>query len=151
PRIWDLFRFQKKPTEIWLPPLMPNRNRGLIIVGALLVGRALFAPALSFSAEPQLVAASPREHTRLETDWLFHLGDVTARDEVIAPNFDDRSWQRVQLPHDYVREGNYYLPEIPEDQLKVRPVRNHGYLPHGVGWYRRRLLIPESARGKILR
>lgn len=30
--------------------------------------------------------------------WKFHLGDVP---EAVRPSFDDRSWERVRVPHDW--------------------------------------------------
>ncbi|HEX3717430.1 MAG TPA: glycoside hydrolase family 2 TIM barrel-domain containing protein [Verrucomicrobiae bacterium] len=80
----------------------------------------------------------------LDADWLFHRGEVSNSNEVIQANFDDHGWQQVNLPHDYVLDGTYvYSPE--------RWTRGHGYLPYEVGWYRRRLSVPQSAAGKILR
>ncbi len=40
--------------------------------------------------------ASPRRVTRLDDDWRFHLGDVDGGER---PDFDDRAWEAVSLPH----------------------------------------------------
>ena len=77
----------------------------------------------------------------LDADWLFHRGDVSTSNEVLSASFDDRQWQRIQLPHDYVLDGTYDRANDPK----------HGYLPVVVGWYRKHLFISESARGRILR
>jgi beta-galactosidase len=88
--------------------------------------------------------AALRQRTLLDADWRFHRGDVTASNEVISAGFDDQQWQLVQVPHDYVLDGTYA-------DSKDHQVRNHGYLPYVVGWYRKHFIIPEADRGKILR
>jgi beta-galactosidase len=89
-------------------------------------------------------AASVRQRTLLDAGWLFHLGDISPTDQVVGVGYDDGSWRRVDLPHDYVLDGAYV-------QSNDRDFRNHGYLPLEVGWYRKRIAIPESDRGKVLR
>ncbi len=54
------------------------------------------------------------------------------------PNFNDRAWRTVHLPHDYVIEGTF-------DQ---KANKDHGYLPVTTAWYRKRFGIPSSAKGK---
>jgi beta-galactosidase len=77
----------------------------------------------------------------LDADWRFHRGDLSSSNEVLSASFDDGQWQRVNLPHDYVLDGAYARTNE----------EKHGYLPLEVGWYRKRLPIPESHTGKILR
>lgn len=45
------------------------------------------------------------------------------------PKTDDSSWRRLNLPHDFVVEGTF----SPDADMA------HGYLPFGVGWYRKHL------------
>jgi beta-galactosidase len=84
--------------------------------------------------------ATLRQQTLLDADWLFHLGDMPDN-EATATNYDDSSWQQVNLPHDYVLEGAYSRTNDPK----------HGYLPYKPAWYRKHFIIPESDTGKILR
>ncbi|MEM1213248.1 MAG: glycoside hydrolase family 2 TIM barrel-domain containing protein [Planctomycetota bacterium] len=49
-----------------------------------------------------------------------------------AINFDDNDWQPVQLPHDWCVESK------PDPDA---PMRN-GFLPTGIGWYRKRFACP---------
>ena len=63
----------------------------------------------------------------------------------VSPDFDDSSWQKVDLPHDWVVDLPYS-----EDAS-----HSHGYKCVGwkypdtsVSWYRKKLFIPESDRGK---
>ena len=48
--------------------------------------------------------------------------------------FDDSSWRTVNLPHDFVVEGNFTQTA---DMA-------HGYLPYGVGLYRKVISIPSE-------
>ena len=118
--------------------------RGL---GAILLGVAV-AGLSSCSSRPVNPASAPsanaasRQRTLLDADWLFHRGDVLFSNEVVAASYDDRQWERVHLPHDYVLEesGNYSSTND----------RNHGYLPVQMAWYRKHFAIPQSDQGKIL-
>jgi beta-galactosidase len=92
---------------------------------------------------PSATSASPGR-TLLDADWRFHRGDVSASNEVVSATFDDSAWQKVRLPHDYVLDGTY--ANSPD-----REVRNHGYLPYPVAWYRKNFSIPKSDQGKMLR
>ena len=50
-----------------------------------------------------------------------------------GPAFDDSSWARVDLPHDYVLLGDYSEDNEPR----------HGYLPRNQsGWYRKKFNLP---------
>lgn len=63
-------------------------------------------------------------------------GDVA----FVQANFDDREWQQVTLPHDWAIAGPF---------LREGPYGGMGRLPSwGIGWYRRKLEIPASDRGR---
>ncbi len=85
-------------------------------------------------------STAERERTSLDAGWLFHRGDITPADPIIAPAYDDAQWQHVDVPHDYILDGAF-------DQKQDR---GHGYRPIDIGWYRKRIVIPESAKGKLL-
>ncbi|MEM7799948.1 MAG: sugar-binding domain-containing protein [Chloroflexota bacterium] len=59
-------------------------------------------------------------------NWRFALGD---HDSAYLPDFDDSSWRRLRLPHDW-------SIEFPFDQENGDGAT--GYLPGGIGWYRKR-------------
>lgn len=82
---------------------------------------------------------SQRHRTLLDADWLFHRGDISQ-----VANVDDKGWQHVDVPHDYLIEGKYA-------DSKNKIDRGHAYLPREVGLYIKHLTIPESEKGKILR
>jgi beta-galactosidase len=59
----------------------------------------------------------------------------------IAANFDDSSWRKVNLPHDYAIEGPF----------STTGGGGMGRLPSaGVVWYRKNLKIPATSAGKSL-
>jgi len=67
-----------------------------------------------------------------------NLGDDVA---YVQPDFDDSSWQQINLPHDWAIEGPF--------------IRSGGggmgRLPSaGVGWYRKKLNIPADDAGKSI-
>ena len=95
--------------------------------------------------------------SRLDLDWRFHLGDIDAplpNTHVAAymankagyargaakPNYDDSDWRMVELPHDWSVEGRF----DPSNHMDA------GFLPRGIGWYRRRVRLDVSDRGKYL-
>lgn len=73
-------------------------------------------------------------HAHFETPALTGPGTGPA-----APDFDDSSWRTVYLPHDFVVEGTF-------DERTNDPA--HGFLPKGIGWYRRVIDLPASDRGR---
>ncbi len=70
----------------------------------------------------------------LTTGWLFHLGEAPG---AALPQYDDAAWREVELPHDWSVEGEF----------DASLASCTGYLPGGIGWYRRTLRLPESVRG----
>lgn len=69
-------------------------------------------------------------------------GDPGSDVAFVKPDFDDSDWQAVTLPHDWAIAGPF-LTEGPHGGM--------GRLPSGgIGWYRKRLDIPASDRGRSL-
>lgn len=72
-------------------------------------------------------------------DWKFSLGDSSGAQAI---GFDDGDWTKVVLPHDWSILGRFD---------RQSPAGNDGgYLPTGVGWYRKTFTLPESPEGKKL-
>lgn len=67
--------------------------------------------------------------------WKFYLGKA---DTAYTPNFDDSSWTAVTLPHDFSIMQSFTASGEAES----------GFLPGGVGWYRKSFTMPESAGGR---
>ena len=105
---------------------------------ALLVA-LLAALALTVCAPPAAVAAPAvaRVTTSFDAGWRFLKGDAPGAER---PEFDDAAWRRLDVPHDWSIEG-------PFDE-KNPTGRDGGYLPAGVGWYRKRFDIPAAQRGR---
>jgi hypothetical protein len=71
----------------------------------------------------------------LNDGWLFQLKDEA---DAFKPDFDDSKWRKLDLPHDWSIEG----------ELSPTLASCTGYLPGGIGWYRRKLDIPRELNGK---
>lgn len=67
--------------------------------------------------------------------WKFHSGDLPDTEDYI---FDDASWRKVDLPHDWAIEGPF----------SAEHASGTGYLPGGIAWYQKQLLIPDYTKGK---
>ena len=74
---------------------------------------------------------------KINDDWRFHLGEVDGK---TAVNDNDRSWRKVQLPHDWTVK-QLHSPAFASAT---------GYLPGGIGWYNKKLTIPKEDQGKKL-
>ncbi len=72
---------------------------------------------------------------KLINNWKFSLGDTKDASE---PGFNDRRWQTIHLPHDWSVRG-FLSPSL---------YSCTGYLPGGIGWYRKTILIPENRRNE---
>jgi len=107
---------------------------------------------------------APRERLLFDFNWRFMMGHGSdpARDlgfgkgqgdfaktgdfTFARPKFDDSTWRKLNLPHDWAVE----LPFVNDDSLD-----SHGFKPLGrkypetsVGWYRRTFDIPKSDEGR---
>jgi beta-galactosidase len=60
-----------------------------------------------------------------------------------ATVFYPKDWQVVNVPHDWVVENNF----INDNSFGSQPAGN-GYLPTGIGFYRKEFEIPEADKGK---
>lgn len=69
-------------------------------------------------------------------------GDPGSRHPHVQADFDDSGWQAVTLPHDWAIAGPF---------ISEGPHGGMGRLPSwGIGWYRTRLDIPASDRGRAI-
>lgn len=113
------------------------------------------APLLAVLMIALPVQAAGRERLSLDRGWLFHRGEVAmpvvkghgmsyhngkanGAWGAAAADFDDSSWRRLDLPHDYAVESPFDRNEN----------ASQGYRARGIGWYRRYLHLPESDRGR---
>jgi hypothetical protein len=79
----------------------------------------------------------------LNDGWRFLRADsawnIAETPDMKAPDYDDAQWRRVRLPHDWSVE----LPMSPDKGSC------QGYLPGGIGWYRRHLEL-KPADGEVV-
>ena len=69
-------------------------------------------------------AETVRTHELFDQQWRFHLGDV---DRAERSQFDDSSWRQLDLPHDWSVEFDFSKTNASAT----------GFLPGGIGWYRK--------------
>lgn len=78
-----------------------------------------------------LTAGAGDRKMNFNSGWRFSQTDTVG---VLADNFNDKGWRRLTLPHDWSVEGRFD---------KNAPMGNDGgYLPDGVGWYRKSFNVP---------
>ena len=90
------------------------------------------------------------ELKNFDRDWRFHAGNVNGAEAV---NFDDASWQTVNVPHDYAIDGH---GGDPKDASKMEGPFDpnspgqygSGYLDAGSAWYRKTFTLPAEAKDK---
>jgi beta-galactosidase len=111
----------------FLPPLPAARWR------AFYVGSSVVLALVAATAQAQTPA---RRTTSFDTDWRFIQQDVPGAEQAA---FSDAAWKTVTLPHDWSIAGAY--------DREATTSRGGGYLPGGVGWYRKQFTVP-AADGK---
>lgn len=72
---------------------------------------------------------------KINENWKFRLGDI---ENGQAVTLQENRWQTVNLPHDWTVKG----------QLSPTLASATGYLPGGIGWYRKTLNIPQNREGE---
>ena len=73
----------------------------------------------------------------MDRSWRFHLGDAA---DAGFMTYDDSAWRRVTLPHDWAVEHPFDTAHS----------SGTGYLPGGIGWYRKTFrLTEEEAAGRV--
>ena len=101
------------------------RKRKLSIVILLVM---FVAPSL----RAQVSFGSPE---KINDNWKFLLNDVPDGQSV---TLNDTRWRSVSLPHDWSVKG----------QLSPTLASCTGYLPGGIGWYRKTINVPAAKEGE---
>jgi beta-galactosidase len=89
----------------------------------------------STSARPGI--PETRQRLMMDYNWKFIQSDIK---EAEKPDFDDTRWRTLNLPHDWSIEG-----EFKEDAITKGA---GGYLPTGIGWYRKRFNLLSVDKGQ---
>ena len=83
------------------------------------------------------VAATPRQRLLMDAGWRFSQIDTAGADK---PSFNDSKWRVLDLPHDWSIEGEF--------KQDAPTAGGGGYLPTGIGWYRRHFNLSKSVTTK---
>jgi beta-galactosidase len=109
----------------------------------LLVAVATVLLVVTAAGTPVGAAAGPRGERSVDFDggWRFALVNTTGADAA-EPGAKDGAWRTVDLPHDW---------SIGLDPTAgPNTTAGTGYLPGGLGWYRKTFTLPASMAGKKL-
>lgn len=82
-----------------------------------------------FSVQAQV---SFGEAKKFNENWLFNLSDDSLG---ASASYNDSKWRKLDLPHDWSVEG----------QLSPSLASCTGYLPGGIGWYRKHFQVTDKA------
>jgi beta-galactosidase len=77
------------------------------------------------------------ERINFNSNWKFQLNDQAGAE---AMSYQDGAWRTIDLPHDWSIEGEYREDNPMGGQC--------GYLPSGIGWYRKTIAVPANWKGK---
>ncbi len=78
-----------------------------------------------------------RKIVSFDKDWNFLKDDAKGAEQT---TFNDASWRKLDVPHDWSIEGPY-------DRNNTTS-RGGGYLPSGIGWYRKTFSLDDSYNNK---
>jgi len=79
-----------------------------------------------------------REQMDFNEGWRFIEEDVTGAHE---EGFDDGDWRKLDLPHDWSIE----------EPFQADLASSTGFLPGGIGWYRKTFCLPDAVEGRQVR
>jgi len=115
-------------------------RRDLLAHTARVAVVALVAPYMSPSQSlPAQHGSTQRVRDSFDFGWKFFLGDARGAD---SPKFSDAAWRDVDLPHDWSIEGAF--------DRDAPSGGSGGYLPTGIGWYRKSFRIADSDRDRVV-
>lgn len=97
--------------------------------------KKLALPILIFSCLSAFSQISFGDSKKINDSWKFTLEDASNAQNT---TYDDAKWQSVNVPHDWSVEG----------RLSPTLASCQGYLPGGIGWYRKTLNIPQNKKGE---
>ena len=124
-----------------------------------------FILLISFCAVAQ--KKSERDLILIDKDWRFSLGHqydtqkdfnhatsyfsyltkTGYGDGPAAQGFDDRAWRKLDLPHDWAVEQPFSEKGSFSHGFKTA---GKGFPEKSIGWYRKKITIPETDKGRII-
>nr|WP_183580608.1 beta-galactosidase GalA [Mucilaginibacter sp. X5P1] len=132
----------------------------------------VFCAIKGISQNVQQITLAKRTKACFDFNWQFHKGDIAMKRQVKAGQqggltdinvrtiytkdtvidytdpksatiFYPKDWKEIDLPHDWAVEGTF----VDDNSLGSQPAGN-GYLPTGIGFYRKEFVIPASDTGR---
>ena len=97
--------------------------------------KRILLPVLLFSCLSAFSQISFGDSKKINDNWKFNLQDTP---EAQKTTYDDSKWQAVNVPHDWSVKG----------QLSPTLASCTGFLPGGIGWYRKSINIPQAKTGE---
>jgi beta-galactosidase len=80
-------------------------------------------------------AQETRQQLLFNDNWKFYKGEQQEAEKTV---FNDASWRTLSLPHDWSVEGPF----------SNEWASGTGFLPGGIGWYRKSFTLPQKWNGK---
>lgn len=93
---------------------------------------AIISVMAFFTTIPASAQVSFGDPVKFNDGWLFRLQDDST---AVGTDYNDSEWRKLSLPHDWSVEG----------QLSPSLASCTGYLPGGIGWYRKHFNITDKA------
>lgn len=112
---------------------MKNKKVSSLILALLIV--TLISCNYLIELRDKYTNTANRYTYKIVDDWYFSLGDSSAFSNA---DFPHESWRKLNLPHDWSVEGTYDTIHGTDWQT--------GYLPAGIGWYRKELNLKEDPK-----
>jgi beta-galactosidase len=151
---------------------MNQKYKTLIIFSGIISALFLIFPLVEGAQNTQKSFTDKRDRECFDKNWMFHKGDIAIKyafkagkyggltdsnvnvitDEATVIDYTDvnkptaykpSDWQKVDLPHDWCVEGTF----INDNSLGGQPAAT-GFLPSGIGFYRKDFEIPEEDKGE---
>ncbi|HCC35541.1 MAG TPA: hypothetical protein DEQ02_07900, partial [Ruminococcaceae bacterium] len=123
-----------------------------LFITLLLVIGFVSVPANTVSAAEVEIQYTGERKLSFNEDWKFRLLSGTNFNDTSLDNastgaraieYNDDSWQNVELPHDW----SIYQAYTTSGGVRV----NQGALPGGTGWYRKSFTLPDDFKGKTVK
>ncbi|MGQ8336195.1 sugar-binding domain-containing protein [Sunxiuqinia sp. A32] len=122
--------------SIWAQErFMKNKNK---INKTIIFGISCFVlVSLNINAHSSNIKFDKNSRQRILFDesWKFNQGDISGAENI---DFNDESWRLLTLPHDWSIEGEY--------DEHASTGGSGGYLPTGIGWYRKHFNISKGSQ-----
>ena len=130
--------------------MMTRKNKRSLLLGLLVLGlshgfaqvdeNVFRKPVGNIAMAAENGLPGTERQLNFNAGWKFQLGEVPGFQ---VPGFDDAGWRVLDVPHDWSVEGQF------EETNQTGP--SGGYLPVGIGCYRKHFVLPEGAKGKRIK